>query len=65
LPDLEDLHQTYRNTTLVCTHRCADEEMWAAALAAGASDMCSSGDVDGVVRCTLRSLSALAATRAA
>jgi len=60
LPDLAELHQTYSNTTIVCTHRCADEEMWAAALAAGASDMCTSGDVDGVVRCTLRSLDAQA-----
>jgi len=65
MPDLADLHETYRDTTIVCTHRCADEEMWAAALAVGASDMCSSSDVDGVVRCTLRSLNTLAATKAA
>ncbi len=65
LPDLADLHQTYRNTTLVCTHRVADEEMWTSALAAGASDMCSSGDVDGIIRCILRSLDALAAAKAA
>ena len=60
LSDVADLHQTYRDTTIVCTHRCADEEMWAAALAVGASDMCSSGDLDGVVRCILRSLNASA-----
>ena len=65
LSGLADLHESYRDTAIVCTHRVADEEMWAAALAAGASDMCSSGDVNGVVRCTLRSLDALAATRAA
>jgi len=65
LGGLAHLHETYRDTTIVCTHRIADEEMWAAALAAGASDMCSSGDVDGVVRCTLRSLKALAGTKAA
>ena len=60
LSGLADLHETYRDTTIVCTHRVADEEMWAAALAAGASDMCSSGDLDDVVRCILRSLNASA-----
>ncbi|MFI5090566.1 MAG: hypothetical protein ACHP7P_10950 [Terriglobales bacterium] len=65
LPDLEHLHQTYRDTSIVCTHRCADEEMWASALAAGATDMCSSTDVDDIVYCTLRSLDALAASQAA
>jgi len=49
----------------VCTHRVADEEMWASALAAGASDMCSSTDVDGIVYCTLRGLDAAAASQAA
>jgi DNA-binding NarL/FixJ family response regulator len=65
LPDLENLHQTYSATSIVCTHRVADEEMWASALAAGASDMCSSGDVDSIVYCALRSLDAPAASRAA
>ena len=60
LSGLADLHQTYRDTTIVCTHRLADEEMWAAALAAGASDMCSSCDPDDVVRCILSSLNASA-----
>jgi len=65
LPDLEGLHQAYRGTSIVCTHRVADEEMWASALAAGASDMCSSTDVDGIVYCTLRGLDAAAASQAA
>jgi len=65
LPDLEHLHQAYRNTSIVCTHRVADEEMWASALAAGASDMCSSTDVDDIVYCTLRTLEALGASQAA
>lgn len=60
LSDVADLHQSYRDTTIVCTHRVADEEMWAAALAAGASDMCSSGNPDDVVRCILHSLNASA-----
>lgn len=65
LPELEHLHQSFRATSIVCTHRVADEEMWASALAAGASDMCASGDVDGIVYCTLRSANMLSASRAA
>jgi len=65
LADLEELHQTCRDTSILCTHRCADEEMWAAALAAGATDMCSSTDVDDIVYCTLRSLDAASASQAA
>ena len=65
LADLEDLHQTYRDISIVCTHRCADEEMWASALAAGATDMCPSTDADDIVYCTLRSLDAASASQAA
>jgi DNA-binding NarL/FixJ family response regulator len=65
MDDLAELHQANQETTLVCTHRCADEEMWAAALAAGASDMCSGRDPEDVVRCTLRTLGDEAAGRAA
>jgi DNA-binding NtrC family response regulator len=65
LPDLEHLHQSFGNTSIVCTHRVADEEMWASALAAGATDMCSTTDVDAIVHCTLRSLDTLAASKAA
>jgi len=61
LPDLEHLHQSFGGTSIVCTHRVADEEMWASALAAGATDMCSSTDVADIVHCTLRSLDQLAA----
>ena len=65
LPELAHLHESFRKTSIVCTHRLADEEMWASALAAGASDMCASGDVDSIVYSTLRSLDARVAPRAA
>lgn len=65
LSDLENLHHSFGDTSIVCTHRIADEEMWASALAAGASDMCSSADVGDIVNCTLRSMDALAASKAA
>jgi DNA-binding NarL/FixJ family response regulator len=65
LSDLENLHHHFKDVSIVCTHRVADEEMWTSALAAGASDMCSSADVDNVVHCALRSRDALAASKAA
>jgi DNA-binding NarL/FixJ family response regulator len=65
LADVEDLHRAHRETSIVCTHRCADEEMWASALAAGATDMCSSTDVENIVYCTLRSVDAASASQAA
>jgi DNA-binding NarL/FixJ family response regulator len=65
LPELESLHQSFRNTSIVCTHRVADEEMWASVLAAGASDMCASNDVSGIVSSALRSLDVLASSKAA
>jgi hypothetical protein len=39
----------------VCTHRVADEEMWAAALNAGASDMCPAFDTKAIVLSAERS----------
>jgi len=39
----------------VCTHRVADEEMWAAALNAGASDMCPAFDTNVVALSAERS----------
>ena len=52
LADLEQVQQLSRQfsgTTIVCTHRLADEKMWAEALASGAADCCHSSDVRGIV----------------
>jgi len=52
LADLEQVQQLSRQfsaTTIVCTHRLADEKMWAEALAVGAADCCHSSDVRGIV----------------
>jgi DNA-binding NarL/FixJ family response regulator len=65
LGSIEELRRRFPDTNIVCTHRVADEEMWASALDAGASDMCCSSDVDDVVHATLRSLDALSKSRAA
>ncbi len=65
LDEVQDLRHKFQDTTIVCTHRVPDEEMWASALAAGASDICQSADVNKVVNSALRSLGVLAASQAA
>lgn len=64
LADVETLHREFPQLPIVCTHRIPDEEMWMAALDAGASDVCPSGDVGSVLASVLRSL-ALAQSAAA
>ena len=55
LTDVESLHRDYPKLPIVCTHRIPDEEMWMAALEAGASDVCPSDDVGNVLTSVLRS----------
>lgn len=49
LDDVRQLHQEFTATSIVCTHRLADERMWSQALAAGAVDCCASSDVRAIV----------------
>ena len=51
--DVRSLSQDFPGTCIVCTHRCADEEMWAEALKAGAADVCPSCDTSGILRAAL------------
>ena len=55
LKEVERLHQEFPGVSIVCTHRVADEEMWAAALNAGASDMCPAFDTQGILMSAERS----------
>ncbi len=55
LTDVENLHRDFPKLSIVCTHRIPDEEMWMAALEAGASDMCPADDVGNVLTSVLRS----------
>jgi DNA-binding NarL/FixJ family response regulator len=55
LTDVEHLSHTFPEVCIVCTHRLADEAMWAAALRAGAADICPSCDTRGILRAALRS----------
>jgi DNA-binding NtrC family response regulator len=52
--EIERLHREYPGLSIVCTHRVADEEMWANVLQAGASDMCPTCDTEGIVMSALR-----------
>jgi DNA-binding NarL/FixJ family response regulator len=58
LTDVESLHRDFPDLSIVCTHRVPDEEMWMAALEAGASDVCPADDVGNVLTCLLRSTGA-------
>ena len=55
LADVESLHRDFPELPIVCTHRVPDEEMWMAALSAGAADVCPCDDVGNVLTSVLRS----------
>jgi DNA-binding NtrC family response regulator len=54
ISDVEHLAHEFPGVCFVCTHRLADEEMWAAALNAGAADICLSNDLPGILTATAR-----------
>jgi DNA-binding NarL/FixJ family response regulator len=47
--EVKQLRREFPRTTVVCTHRLADEQMWTEALAAGAADCCCNSDVRSIV----------------
>lgn len=53
LSEVQGLAREFPAACIVCTHRCADEEMWAAALNAGAADVCPASDTRAIVRAAL------------
>jgi DNA-binding NtrC family response regulator len=53
LSEVEHLSHDFPGANIVCTHRVADEEMWAAALQAGAADVCPADDIPSIVRAAL------------
>ena len=58
LTDVESLHRDFPQLPIVCTHRVPDEDMWMAALAAGATDVCPTDDAGNVLTSVLRSTGA-------
>ena len=56
LAEVADLRREFPSLPIVCTHRIPDEEMWMAALEAGATDVCPTGDVNDVLSSVLRNI---------
>lgn len=56
LTDIRNLHHDFPSLPIVCTHRIPDEELWIAALEAGATDVCPADDVQNVLSSALRSV---------
>ena len=54
--DVRRLTREFGHTSIVCTHRIPDEEMWASVLAAGAIDCCSTDDPAGIVETVSRNV---------
>jgi hypothetical protein len=53
ISDVEHLSREFPKARIVCTHRLADEDLWAAALNAGAADVCPPSDTRGILRAAL------------
>lgn len=49
LPEVQNLCHEFKNVSVVCTHRLADEEIWTNVMNAGASDCCLPTDVNGIL----------------
>jgi len=54
--DVERLAREFNHTSIVCTHRIPDDEMWAAALTAGAIDCCPSDDAACIMNAVARNV---------
>lgn len=65
LSEVERLHREFAGICIVCTHRLADEDMWTAAINAGAADICSSADTSSIVTAALRSRNSFGISAAA
>jgi DNA-binding NtrC family response regulator len=55
LSEVQQLHRQFASLCIVCTHRIADEEMWTAAMNAGATDICAATDTRGILTAAVRS----------
>ncbi|HUN89205.1 MAG TPA: hypothetical protein VMU28_10465 [Terriglobales bacterium] len=49
LPEVARLCNEFKNISVVCTHRLADEEIWTDVMNAGADDCCLPTDVNGIL----------------
>ena len=58
IADVQELRREFASLSIVCTHRLADEKLWAAASAAGAIDCCHVSDVRSIVLAAMRTAQA-------
>lgn len=49
LPEVKEICSEFRDVSVVCTHRLADEELWTRVMNAGAADCCLPTDVNGIL----------------
>jgi DNA-binding NarL/FixJ family response regulator len=56
LTDVRNLRDDFPSLPIVCTHRVPDEELWIAAMEAGASDVCRADDIQNVLTSALRNV---------
>src|ERR1039458_7641656 len=56
LTDVSNLHHDFPSLPIVCTYRIPDEEVWIAAMEAGARDVWPADDVQHVLNSALRSV---------
>jgi DNA-binding NtrC family response regulator len=54
ISDVEHLSREFPKACIVCTHRLADEDMWTAAVNAGAVDVYPPSDTKGILRTALQ-----------
>ena len=52
--EVERLHKEFPGLCIVCTHRLADDELWAEALNQGAADLCEPWRTEEVVQSVMR-----------
>ncbi len=53
LEEMNRIHREFSDLCIIGIHRLADEEIWAAALNSGASDVCDSSDSASILRSVL------------
>jgi DNA-binding NarL/FixJ family response regulator len=52
LEEVQQLAETFNGLAIICTHRSPDEQMWMAALNAGAIEFCHPRDLHSILRAT-------------
>jgi hypothetical protein len=54
LSEIAGLAHQFPGTCIICNHRLADDQMWSAALSAGAADCCPSHDTKSILTTVLQ-----------